>query len=111
MITSIYKFLINIDQNIQIEIAYLEERDDWGFVKGNKIPFFSDFAIRYNTDVPATPPTSANKMRRSGAIFSNPVGGGGGVGLITRITLKYLKVSLKIVNASWYNIVDCYPEC
>ena len=38
-------------------------------------------------------------MRRSGAIFSNPVGGGGGVGLITRITLKYLKFGLKIVNA------------
>ena len=65
-------------------------------VKGNRIPFFSDFAIRYNTDVPATPPTSANKMRRSGAIFSNPVGGGGGVGLMTRITLKYLKFGHKI---------------
>ena len=101
LITSICKFLqINVDQNIQIEIAYLEERDDWGLLKGNRIPFFSDFAIRYNTDVPATPPTSANKMRRSGAILSNPVGGGGGVGLITRITLKYLKLGIKIVNAS-----------
>ena len=86
----------------QIEITYLEERDDWGLVKGNRIPFFSDFAIRYNTDVPATPPTSANKMRRSGAIFSNPVGGGGGVGLMTRITLRYLKFGIKIVNSSWY---------
>ena len=103
LITSICKFLqINVDQNIQIEIAYLEERDDWGLLKGNRIPFFSDFAIRYNTDVPATPPTSANKMRRSGAIFSNPVGGGGGVGLITRITLKYLKFVLNIGNAFCY---------
>ena len=80
-------------------------------VKGNRIPFFSDFAIRYNTDVPATPPTSANKMRRSGAIFSNPVGGGGGVGLITRITLKYLKFVLNIGNAFCYicKMVDCKP--
>ena len=79
-------------------------------VKGNRIPFFSDFAIRYNTDVPATPPTSANKMRRSGAIFSNPVGGGGGVGLMTRITLKYLKFGIKIVCLGSVLFVVCVAE-
>ena len=75
-------------------------------LKGNRIPFFSDFAIRYNTDVPATPPTSANKIRRSGAIFSNPVGGGGGVGLITRMTLKYLKFGLRLSM-----LLIHYPAC
>ena len=89
-IHDIYSHNFTLDSIIHIEIPYLEEKDDWGVVKGKRTPFFSDFDIRYNTDVPATPPTSANKMRRSGVILSNPVGGGGGVGLITRITLKYL---------------------